>query len=221
MKYNDNIEFLLDGLIEYAMNLSTYRFYITQEMLDRFVGCTSIDELSEIQGKGLLEYRNGDKVKGLIWIKLDMPKISETYPNVSNDDLRRLYVKSDGSRGLKSSKNLIKLVDEREAKSYYLVQNAEKNYLKRTFTEKCFSEYLSNHNSCFWEQVPIITGEGKCYILDFLVHQTTCIELDGEYHKNRKSKDDVRDIELEKFGIKTIRYTNDEIAKIINLEMII
>jgi len=43
------------------------------------------------------------------------------------------------------------------------------------------------------------------------------IEIDGGYHLGQKKLDHERDIKLSMIGIKTIRYTNDEVLKTLKL----
>ena len=50
------------------------------------------------------------------------------------------------------------------------------------------------------------------FIIDFYCHEKKLvIEVDGEIHKFRKTYDEARTAELERFGIKVIRFTNDQV----------
>ena len=50
------------------------------------------------------------------------------------------------------------------------------------------------------------------FIADFYCHEARLvIEIDGEIHEGRIEYDDGREAEIEKYGIKVIRFTNDEI----------
>ena len=50
------------------------------------------------------------------------------------------------------------------------------------------------------------------FIADFYCHKARLVvEIDGEIHEGRIEYDDGREAEIEKYGIKVIRFTNDEI----------
>jgi len=50
------------------------------------------------------------------------------------------------------------------------------------------------------------------FIADFYCHQSKLvIEVDGKIHKYQKEYDYGREAEIEKYGIKIIRFTNDEV----------
>ena len=52
------------------------------------------------------------------------------------------------------------------------------------------------------------------FIADFYCHKyKLVIEVDGDIHEKQKEYDDGRTFELEHFGIKLIRFTNDEIFR--------
>lgn len=56
------------------------------------------------------------------------------------------------------------------------------------------------------------------FILDFYCSKLLlAVEIDGGYHLGQKKLDHERDIKLSMIGIKTIRYTNDEVLKTLNL----
>lgn len=55
------------------------------------------------------------------------------------------------------------------------------------------------------------------FILDFYCSKLLlAIEIDGKSHNDKKYLDSERDIFLEKYNIKTIRYTNDQIFNELN-----
>ena len=52
------------------------------------------------------------------------------------------------------------------------------------------------------------------FIADFYCHQSKLvIEVDGKIHEYQKEYDSGREAEIEKYGIKIIRFTNDEVIK--------
>ena len=56
------------------------------------------------------------------------------------------------------------------------------------------------------------------FIIDFYCAKLLlAIEVDGGYHLGQKRLDRERDIKLSMIGIKTIRYTNDEVLKSLSL----
>ena len=56
------------------------------------------------------------------------------------------------------------------------------------------------------------------FILDFYCSELNlAIEIDGSSHNKRKGYDETRDKFLYQIGIKTIRFTNDEILNQINI----
>jgi len=58
------------------------------------------------------------------------------------------------------------------------------------------------------------------FIVDFYCHKARLvIEIDGEIHYKQHEYDDGRSAEIEKFGIKVIRFTNDEVVN--NIEAVI
>jgi very-short-patch-repair endonuclease len=81
-----------------------------------------------------------------------------------------------------------------------------------TLTEKILWKKLKNRNlfnSKFRRQHPI-----SFFIVDFYCHEyKLVIEVDGMIHNNKESieYDLGRTAELNKFGIKVIRFTNDEV----------
>jgi len=65
-------------------------------------------------------------------------------------------------------------------------------------------------NGCkFRRQYPV-----HRYILDFYCHEKKlAIEVDGKVHQNKYDQDEFRDKYLQSIGIKTVRFTNDEILQ--------
>lgn len=58
------------------------------------------------------------------------------------------------------------------------------------------------------------------FIVDFYCHQIKlAIEIDGEIHLDQVEYDDGREADMEKFDIKIIRFTNDEVNN--NIEEVI
>lgn len=75
--------------------------------------------------------------------------------------------------------------------------------------EKIWREVLMKRKTGykFLRQKPI-----NQFILDFYCSELNfAIEIDGDSHNIRKSYDEARDLFLKQVGIKTIRFTNDEV----------
>jgi cyclase len=70
----------------------------------------------------------------------------------------------------------------------------------------------------FWRQVPIagMTKNGGVWqvILDFY-HPTLdiCVEVDGSSHRTKKGRDRRRDTRLQGEGVKTLRFTNNQVLR--------
>jgi very-short-patch-repair endonuclease len=79
-----------------------------------------------------------------------------------------------------------------------------------TYAEKLLWEKLKGKQICdirFRRQHPI-----EYYIADFYCHKARLvIELDGKIHENQAEYDDGRSAEIEKYGIKVIRFTNEQV----------
>ncbi len=79
-----------------------------------------------------------------------------------------------------------------------------------TFAENFLWEKLSGKQICglrFRRQHPI-----EFYIADFYCHKARLvIELDGEIHSQQAEYDDGRSAEMEKYGIKVIRFNNNQV----------
>jgi very-short-patch-repair endonuclease len=79
-----------------------------------------------------------------------------------------------------------------------------------TYHEKLLWEKLKGKQICgvrFRRQHPI-----NFFIADFYCHEVMLVvEVDGEIHYDKIDYDDGRSAEMEKFGIKVIRFTNIEI----------
>lgn len=81
---------------------------------------------------------------------------------------------------------------------------------RETIAELILWEHLKGkqfHGLKFRRQHPIET-----FIVDFYCHQAKLvIELDGKIHLKNKDADKLRSDEIEKYGIKVLRFTNEEI----------
>jgi very-short-patch-repair endonuclease len=88
---------------------------------------------------------------------------------------------------------------------------------------------MTNNESLLWEK---LKGKQICgvrfrrqhpisfYIVDFYCHEAMLVvEVDGEIHYDLIDYDDGRSAEMEKFGIKVIRFTNLEVEN--NIEKVI
>ena len=73
------------------------------------------------------------------------------------------------------------------------------------------------HNKKFYRQHPLfhdLTGKETFYIADFFCYEDKLvIEVDGAHHKHQKMKDDLRTKVINLFGIKVIRFNNEEVQK--------
>ncbi len=90
-----------------------------------------------------------------------------------------------------------------------IFQKAEQLRLNLTNAEKILWEHINkNQLGCrFKSQHPI-----DIFIVDFYCHKYgLVIEIDGEIHFSRKEYDTGRTVEIEKYGLKVIRFTNMEI----------
>jgi len=87
---------------------------------------------------------------------------------------------------------------------------------KPTNAEKIFWKLILQGDRCqyrFLRQKPI-----NRYILDFYCPRLMlAIEIDGDSHKNKYYLDKEREDLLNKYNIKTIRFTNDEVVNKLNL----
>jgi len=84
-----------------------------------------------------------------------------------------------------------------------------------TNTEQIFWNEVLQYDKLkyrFLRQKPI-----NRYILDFYCSKLLlAIEIDGDSHDNKKYLDNERDLFLEKYHIKTIRYSNDQVLNKLN-----
>lgn len=91
-----------------------------------------------------------------------------------------------------------------------LTQMANQNRKNPTEAEKVmWDKYLSNDKTGyrFLRQKPI-----HRFIIDFYcVKLSLAIEIDGNSHDNKKGTDEERDKFLKQIGIKTVRFTNDQV----------
>ena len=77
--------------------------------------------------------------------------------------------------------------------------------------KKIWEEVLRNKKTgyLFLRQKPI----GR-FILDFYCSKVNlAIEIDGNSHDQKKGRDELRDKYLKQIGIKTLRFTNDQVQK--------
>ena len=92
-----------------------------------------------------------------------------------------------------------------------------------TETEKIFWEAVRNkrfEEKKFYRQHPFfydLTGSETFFIADFYCYEEKLIiELDGIYHQYRLKQDEERTKILNMFGVRVIRFTNDEIIEDLN-----
>ena len=92
-----------------------------------------------------------------------------------------------------------------------------------TETEKIFWEAVRNkrfEGKKFYRQHPFfydLTGSETFFIADFYCYEEKLIiELDGIYHQYRLKQDEERTKILNMFGVRVIRFTNDEIIEDLN-----
>jgi very-short-patch-repair endonuclease len=87
-----------------------------------------------------------------------------------------------------------------------------------TFSEMLLWEKLKGKQIFglrFRRQHPI-----NIFIVDFYCHAVRLVvEIDGEIHDQQEEYDDGRSAEMEKFGIRVIRFTNNEVEE--NIEAVI
>jgi len=94
----------------------------------------------------------------------------------------------------------------------FTFEKAKELRLKMTDAETILWSVLSDKDEFPWKfrnQHP-----ANKFILDFYCHKVKlAIEVDGEYHNSKVNQfyDDDRDRILEEFGIKTLRFTNNEV----------
>ena len=86
-------------------------------------------------------------------------------------------------------------------------------YLRENMTnaENVLWEYLSKNQlgARFKSQHPVST-----FIVDFYCHQyKLVIEVDGEIHNEQTDYDNGRTAELERLGLKVVRFTNKEVLE--------
>lgn len=92
-----------------------------------------------------------------------------------------------------------------------IFQFASKLRKNMTFTEKLLWDELKNNKLGvrFKAQHPIDT-----FIVDFYCHKyKLVVEIDGPIHNFHKAYDRGRTYELEQFGIKVLRFKNEEVAE--------
>ena len=90
-----------------------------------------------------------------------------------------------------------------------IFQKAEQLRLNLTIAERTLWERLNKNQlgNRFKSQHPI-----DIFIVDFYCHKYgLVIEIDGEIHLSQQEYDNGRTVELEKYGLKVIRFTNKEV----------
>lgn len=110
---------------------------------------------------------------------------------------------------------------EEESNMFYgadviVFERAKKLRENMTWAERKLFEQLSKNKLGvrFRAQHPL-----SLYIVDFYCHQAKLvIEIDGDVHFNDESQkaDEERTIAIEEFGLRLLRFTNEEIFKNIN-----
>jgi very-short-patch-repair endonuclease len=88
---------------------------------------------------------------------------------------------------------------------------------------------MTNYEKLIWKR---LKGKQMCglrfrrqhpidiFIVDFYCHEVRLVvEIDGKIHDQQEEYDDGRSSEMEKFGIRVIRFTNSEVEK--NIEGVI
>ena len=96
--------------------------------------------------------------------------------------------------------------------SAFVFNKAQELRLNMTESEKILWRELSKKENFPWKfrnQHP-----ANKFILDFYCHKAKlAIEVDGEFHNSNVNQfyDDDRDQIMEEFGVKTIRFTNDQV----------
>jgi very-short-patch-repair endonuclease len=115
---------------------------------------------------------------------------------------------------------------KREALKYLIKQASRKLRKEQTESEAELWQLLRNRkllNKKFLRQYPIafvLEGKKRFFIADFYCHEAgLVVELDGAVHLKRKDYDKARDQTLKYLGLKTIRFSNEDIAR--NLKKVI
>lgn len=91
---------------------------------------------------------------------------------------------------------------------------AEKNRNKATLSEIEFKKILDDLKINHIFQQPFSPDGKKFFIMDFYIpDKKVCFEIDGEYHNTEEQlkKDRYRTKLIEKFKIKVVRLTNEEV----------
>ncbi|MOA12410.1 hypothetical protein D3C78_1323980 [compost metagenome] len=98
-----------------------------------------------------------------------------------------------------------------------LFERARSLRKRSTLAENILWKHIRNRRVCktkFRRQHPVLS-----YIVDFYSHEyLLVIEVDGGYHftKEQQEYDHQRSLELMQFGLKVIRFSNEEIMNDIN-----
>lgn len=96
-----------------------------------------------------------------------------------------------------------------------------------SFAEEVFMDICNSYRYNLFRQV-FFRIDGKCYFLDFFItNNRIAIEIDGSYHKRPEiaEKDRARDAAFRSIGIRTIRFTTEQMRdpefreKYLNVEL--
>lgn len=97
---------------------------------------------------------------------------------------------------------------------------------KQTNAENIFWQLIRNRKfegKKFYRQFPIkfkIDFTEKFFIADFYCHECKIVvEIDGKIHDNQKEYDQFRTEIIEQFGIKVVRFTNNDVEN--NIENVL
>ena len=73
---------------------------------------------------------------------------------------------------------------------------------------------LTEHSIEYLSEVPIEAENGKIYHADLLIGKSLVVEVDGPSHTGIKlEKDRIRDEQFAKLGLKTLRFSDNQIKK--------
>lgn len=83
----------------------------------------------------------------------------------------------------------------------------------RTLAEREFSSILNDLGVWYCEQKGFLVGAETFCIVDFYIPRPhkVAFEVDGKYHESRQIYDSQKEAYLRTRGIKTVRFTNDQV----------
>lgn len=92
-----------------------------------------------------------------------------------------------------------------------MLENVREEQLSRNWSsEKAMAKILDDENIGYERQVII-----NPFVADFSIpRMNLIIEIDGWHHKKRHRKDEVRDLYMEKLGLRVIRFLTSEVERI-------